>query len=151
MLAYLINITWLQDVVGHGGIDASLERKQLGQLLCSIRAPATGKCGALNSIAKATASGPLVLASSAPFYDIGAFFSAFCLLFFCNFGARNWVPEMGPKMGPSFGHTIRIVLKPDSEAQFWGTKNGPKNGTQNRAKHRNFFRKCLQKAGPRKP
>ena len=51
---------------------------------------------------------------------------------------------MGPKMGPSFGRTLRIVLKPDSEAQFWGTKNGPKNETQNRVTNRFFLAKIYE-------
>ena len=33
-----------------------------------------------------------------------------------------------PKMGPSFGATIRILLTPDSEAQFWVPKTEPKIG-----------------------
>ena len=56
---------------------------------------------------------------------------------------------MGSKMGPGFGRTIRIVLKPDSEAQFWGTKNGPKNETQNRAKNRKFFWQKYTKRRPK--
>ena len=75
----------------------------------------------------------------------------FCILFifFCNFWGQKRVPEMGSKMGPSFGRTLRIVLKPDSEAQFWGTKNGPKNESQNRVKTPFFF--CGQKYTNRRP
>ena len=35
---------------------------------------------------------------------------------------------MDPKMGLSFGPTTRILLKPDSEAQFWVPKTDPKMG-----------------------
>ena len=65
-------------------------------------------------------------------------------ILFCNFGGQKRVPEMGPKMGPGVGRTIRIVLKPDSEAQFWGTKNGLKNETHNRTKNRNIFAKIYE-------
>ena len=51
------------------------------------------------------------------------------------------VPKMDPKMGPIFGLTIRILLKTDSEAQFWVPKVDPKMAP----KSAHFFAKNAEK------
>ena len=63
-------------------------------------------------------------------------------------GAQKWVRKMDPKMGLSFGPTIRILLKPDFEAQFWVPKTGPKMGPKIEQKNNETKTK---KGRPREP
>ena len=63
-------------------------------------------------------------------------------------GTQKWVPKTDPKMGPAFAPTIRILLKPESEAHFWVRFLGLKNGTRNRAEIREFPGKNPKKVGP---
>ena len=58
------------------------------------------------------------------------------------------VPKMDPKMGLSFGATIRILLKPDSEAQFWVPKTEPKIGPKIEQKFEKIG-KTLPKSRPK--
>ena len=52
---------------------------------------------------------------------------------------------MDPKMGLSFGPTIRILLKPDSEAQFWVPKTDPKMGPKIEQKNQKKLEETREK------
>ena len=61
-------------------------------------------------------------------------------------GAQKWVPKTDPKMGPAFAPTIRILLKPESEAHLWVHFWDPKMGTKIEQKCENFLERILKKS-----
>ena len=61
-------------------------------------------------------------------------------------GAQKWVPKTDPKMGPAFAPTIRILLKPESEAHFWVRFWDSKMGPEIEQKFENFLERILKKS-----
>ena len=61
-------------------------------------------------------------------------------------GTQKWVPKTDPKMGPAFAPTIRILLKPESEAHFWVCFWDSKMGPEIEQKFENFLERIPKKS-----